>query len=319
MASPGLSELYRPVLGDASGLSPSAERANTSFEKTVHRHDSKLLAASHGHRAPTQNGVPDISTPGQHQSIEIQQATVPQNLDLSRMMSEHHAPETSDRPTPEVLRPHDLPLGVLTRIIGDTLDYHPALRGMAALSGYSTLLDLPFQGLTQELKSSSVQSQSIGPTVSEKNGSSSTRHFVRELDWSSHISTNGFPIALQQQQLRVFQEPEWALLPLSFDDGSLMSRTYLSFWKAAGIMIAAGVPSEVILGGRQPVVDLFFHPRPDAERYDVSSWASSLLSSFHAFDSATLLAHVVVYFKFMRVSVTLLPEDYTTDSRFNSG
>ncbi|KAL9621761.1 MAG: hypothetical protein Q9160_003879 [Pyrenula sp. 1 TL-2023] len=81
------------------------------------------------------------------------------------------------------------------------------------------------------------------------------------LPGSSAIKAAGFPQSIQDHQLKVFAQPKWSMLPLAYDDGSLLCRSVSSFLAAAQAMIDDEISVDHILGGDRLVVDLFFQRR----------------------------------------------------------
>lgn len=133
-----------------------------------------------------------------------------------------------------------------------------------------------------------------------------TSFVPRGLGRASAIKANGYPTAIQTQQLSILEQPEWAILPISFDDGSPLCRVFYSFWTAARTMLEEGVPAASILGDDSPCVDLFFQPRQSVNSHNVDNWASSLMATFVEFERPMRLRSIYLLALLMKVGTCMI-------------
>lgn len=100
------------------------------------------------------------------------------------------------------------------------------------------------------------------------------------LPLSSAIRANGYPQAVQNQQVLNFQFPAHSILPLHLAEDELLGKVYTSFRDAALHMMSSGTPAPQVLGLPDFVkLDLFFRPRTSRDAYNVDNFACEILKT----------------------------------------
>ncbi|GAB7347559.1 hypothetical protein MBLNU459_g4449t1 [Dothideomycetes sp. NU459] len=100
------------------------------------------------------------------------------------------------------------------------------------------------------------------------------------LPLSSAIRTNGYPSAVQDQQMLNFQFPAHSILPLHGTEDEILGKVYTSFRDAALQMMASGTPAPKVLGPPGYVeLDLFFRSREPQDIYNVDNFACEILKT----------------------------------------
>ena len=135
-------------------------------------------------------------------------------------------------------------------------------------------------------------------------------HQFLHLSASSAVKAAGFPSNIEQQQLQVFEKPEWAILPLSYDDGSSLCRACTTYICAAKAMLESGTAVDKVLGGRKPAIDLFFQRRTPADEHNTSNWASALAASFTYLEGPYMLRAGLLAYQLIQWMISPSAENY---------
>lgn len=118
---------------------------------------------------------------------------------------------------------------------------------------------------------------------------------------SSAVRSGGFSCSIQEQQLQLYERPEWSILPIAFDDGSPFCRAYLSYVEAAKAMIRTGSPQQEIFGNERTNVDWFFRPRCKVEANTVGECACTLFAVLTEVEAALRLGWILSAVRLMKV------------------
>lgn len=132
------------------------------------------------------------------------------------------------------------------------------------------------------------------------------------LPLSSAIRANGYPAAVQNQQIMNFQFPDHNVLPLHVTEDELLGKIYTSFRDAALQMISSGTPVPEVLGSPELVkLDLFFRNRQPEDAYNVDNFACEILKTRPDDQSIFVkLACVKMVAYLMRWMLLPTPENY---------
>ena len=114
-----------------------------------------------------------------------------------------------------------------------------------------------------------------------------TRSFGN-LAMSSAVTTNGFLVNIQSQQLRLFSEPYEMCVPITLEANALgiavaLAGVLAAFCEAARSQILQGVSARTVLSMDGIDMDLLFRDRLPSDPYTISTWSCEFAKSWSGY------------------------------------
>ncbi|KIX94932.1 uncharacterized protein Z520_09242 [Fonsecaea multimorphosa CBS 102226] len=118
-------------------------------------------------------------------------------------------------------------------------------------------------------------------------------------------------LTLQRQQTLNFDIPEYLIQPMLFEgERCPMAAVYTDFRDYGRRQLAAGFPTEFVLGSSQVDLALYFRERRPEDPHTPATWACEYMRLLKNFDIYVALAWIFTYAHFMRWTIAPSAETY---------